>query len=824
MGMHTGEPRVVAGDYVGIDVHYAARICSAAHGGQVVVSEATAALIAHQPVEGVALQGLGEHRLKDLTRPVRLYQVAAEGLVATFPPLRAVGRPSPDALGRWAAPTALFGREADVAEVTRLLGEARCRLVTLVGPGGVGKTRLAIAAAARLDSEFVDGARVVALASIVEQRALASAIARALAAPIGEGESSRSAVLRFLADRHLLLVLDNFEQLVEGAPLIGEVLSACPGVTVLITSREPARLAAERLYPVRPLAVPGDASDAAATDIERYPSVAMFVDRARARNPGFAIDRTNGFDVCEICRRLDGLPLALELAAARIGVLAPGELASRLDRALGVLVGGTRDAPDRQRTLRAALDWSFELLTDDERRTFARMGVFPAGATVAVAEAVTEASLETLESLVAKQLLVRHGDRLMMLETVREYAGERLADDRDADGVRTRLADWCGQFVRLTTPDLRGAQRARSLARLDAELPNVFAVLSWALETRRAESMLRLVGDLGDYWWSSSRWEEGLRWLNAALSHAGSASEQARAKALLARARCTDAHRSFEQHHRDLEAGLTLFRASGDTAGIAACLTHLAWDEAWCGHADQAEMLADEAVQAAQRAGDERVLALALSISAIVASGYDTVVQRAVAAVRHLETVGDLVALVRVCGNVGYLATVERRYDDALSWLDRGEEFARRLESQSALFFIRTNRGLARLFLDDFDEAGQDFRDALVACRDGSKDVIDETLLGLAAVEAEAGDLERAAHLAGAAEALETAERSADEDAIWDRLHDAILTAARLRYGPENWDRAAHEGAALDVQEAIDLALAHRLAAHSAVGGTGQIS
>jgi predicted ATPase/class 3 adenylate cyclase len=810
IGVHTGEPRVVGGDYVGIDVHGAARICAAAHGGQVVVSEATQKLLASEPVDGVHLQDLGEHRLKDLSRPMRLYQVAADGLVVAFPPLRAVERPHTDGAGQWAAATALFGRDADVAEVARLVGELRCRLVTLVGPGGVGKTRLAIAAAERLAGSFADGARFVALASIVEARELSPAIARALSAPIREGESSHAAVLRYLSDRHLLLVLDNFEQLVEGAPLVGEMISACPGLTVLATSREPGRLAAERLFPVRPLAVPNACAEASAIELERCPSVAMFLDRARARDPEFAIDRANARAVSEICRRLDGLPLALELAAARVGLLAPAELAARLDHALGVLVGGTRDAPDRQRTLRAAIDWSFDLLTDAERQTFARMAVFPGGATVAVAEAVTEASLETLESLVAKQLLVRHGDRLMMLETVREYAVERLAEDPDADTVQARLAEWCGQVARVTAPDLRGAQRSTSLARLDGELPNVLAVLSWALEQGRAELLLRLLGDLGDYWWYSSRWQEGLPWFNAALDHAASASGHARATTLLYRARLTDAHLSYRQHHEDLEASLALFRACNDTAGVAACLAHLAWDEAWRGRLDQADTLAGEAVRAARRAGDERVLALALSISAIVASGYEEVAQRAAAAVTHLQAVGDLIALVRVCGNVGYLATVERRYDDALMWLDKGLDFARSLEDPAALFFIHTNKALASLFLDDLDDAAEAFCDALTACR---RDLVDETLLGLAAVEALRGDLERAAHLVGAAEGLETAERSADEDTIWHRLHDEILTPARKRYGSDNWDRAAREAAALNGQEAIDMALARQLAA-----------
>ena len=809
MGLHTGEPRALTGDYVGIDVHCAARICSAAHGGQVVISEATQKVLANQPVEGVAVRDLGEHRLKDLSRPLRLYQLTADGLNAEFPPLRALERPLMDGPERWAPPTTLFGREADVEELARSLREPRVRLVTLVGPGGVGKTRLAIAAAARVSGDFSDGARFVPLASVFEARELPSAIAQTLAAPIREGESSYSAVVRIISDHRLLLVLDNFEQLVDAAPLLGDLLSASPGLTVMITSRQPTRLTAERVFPVRPLAVPDVSGRAPAIELERYAAVAMFMDRARARDPHLVIDESNAAYVREICRRLDGLPLALELAAARVGLLSPRELVARLDDALGVLISGARDAPARQRTLRATIDWSFSLLDEAEREAFARMAVLPAGATVGVAQAVTAASLETLESLVAKQLLVRRGDRLMMLETVREYAVERLAADPEADVVRTRVADWCRWCAREATPGLRGADRAAALVQLERELPNLLAVLSWALTQRRAELALLLLRDWGDYWWTTNRWQEGQAWLDTALEQAADVTDRARASALLCRARLGDLHYRSTQIREDYEASLRLFRACHDAAGTATCLAHLVWVELWRGNLERAAELADEAISIARRTHDDSLLAFVLARSALARPGYTACADRSEVAVAQLRAVGDLVGVVHTCGNVAYLAIAERRYPEALGWLAAAFDAARRLGDPNAAFMIRTNLGLAQLFLDELDAAASAFCDALALCRDaGAEDVVDETLLGLAAVEALRGDFDRAARLAGGAISHQTAERNVEEDAVWSQLLE-ILHAARERSDRDTWDRAASQGAALTVHDTIDLALAH---------------
>jgi len=811
MGLHTGEPRVMGHDYVGMDVHCAARICSAAHGGQVVVSETTERILAGQGIEGVALDDLGEHRLKDLSRPMRLHQIVADGLTANFPPLRTLDDPSTNLVGERGPLTALLGREADLEALARLVLERRNRLVTLVGSGGVGKTRLAIETAGRLAGDFTDGARFVPLATLWDSRDLASAIARALAAPVRVGEPARDALVRFLGNRHLLLLLDNFEQLVDGAPLVADVLGECPELTVIVTSREPTRLAAERLYPVRPLEVPDVAESGAAADLVRYGAVAMFCDRVRARDPAFILDEFNAAPVCEICRRLDGMPLALELAAARCGLLSAPELAARLDRALTVLVGGARDAPERQRTLRATIDWSYDLLTSEERSAFAHMAVFAGGATVAAAEVVAGASLDTLDSLVAKQLLASRDERLLMLETVREYALERLADEPDRDAVQERLATWCLDFLHEATAHLVRADRARWLAKLDAELPNALAALSSALEHRDAELALQLVGELGHYWWNTHRSEDALRWIDAALELGRDAPPRLRAAALLNRGRLTDVRRSDEPNREDLRASLELYRACDDARGVAVCLTHLAFAETWVGNYEEASALSEQAVRYAERSQDEETIASARATWARSAAGYEAVASRARSAMPYLHRVGNLERLISVCITAGYVAIAERRYREALLWLDEALDAARRLEDPSELFAVYGNQGLASVFLQELEDAARQFCDALAIAREGWQDDhagVDEALLGLAAVEASRGRLGRAARLTGAAKAHQVRRGFLDEETVWSRLLDDIAPA-RHRSDPERWDRAEREGAALTIHDAIDLALEH---------------
>jgi predicted ATPase len=398
MGVHTGEPLVTDEGYVGMDVHRAARIAAVGHGGQVLVSQSTHALVG--PEE---LHDLGEHRLKDLTAPERIYQLG-EG---EFPPLKSLNQSNlPE------QPTPFLGREKELGEVLRLIGDERIRLVTLTGPGGSGKTRLAVQAAAEVVDAHEHGVWWVGLQAVRDAELVLPTIAAALGA---SGEPAQH-----IGQRRMLLLLDNLEQVVESAPALGELLSACPNLKLLATSREALRLAAEREYAVEPF-------------VEQE-GVGFFLSRARAVRPDFQPDD----NIREICARLDQLPLALELAASRVRALSSAQILERLEERLPLLTRGSQDVPERQRTLRAAIGWSYELLTSEEQQLFWRLGVFVGGSTLEAAERIAEGDPDSLQSLVEKSLLRFDGERYSMLETIREYALERLEESGEADEIRRR--------------------------------------------------------------------------------------------------------------------------------------------------------------------------------------------------------------------------------------------------------------------------------------------------------------------------------------------------------------------------------------------------
>jgi predicted ATPase/class 3 adenylate cyclase len=521
IGLHTGEASIAEGTYVGIAVHRAARIMDAGHGGQVLLSAATRALTVDALPPGASLLTLGRHRLKDLDAGEELSQLVIEGLPADFPPLRALDA-TPNNLPTQA--TSFLGREDEIAEVSARMDDAR--LLTLTGPGGTGKTRLSLQVAARVADRYPDGVRFVALGAIGQAELVLPTIAHELGLPDRGGQQPRARILEYLADRRVLLVLDNFEQVMGAAPMIGELLAGAPRIGVLATSRSPLHVYGEQEYPVPPLDVPDPNHLPGLESLSQFESVALFIERARAAVPGFAITNDNAPAVAEICYRLDGLPLAIELAAARIKLLSPQAMLQRLGQRLAFLAGGARDLPARQQTLRGAIEWSYDLLDEGDRRLFAALSTFVGGADFAAVEAVGADPeydvFECLGSLVDKSL-VRRGDgmtgeaRFTMLGTIREYALERRDESGRADELRDLHRRWFLDLAERAAAVIMGSDKRTWLDRLEEEHDNLRAALEWSIERGDVEMSMRMVAALWRFWQMRGYLAEGLERARAAL-------------------------------------------------------------------------------------------------------------------------------------------------------------------------------------------------------------------------------------------------------------------------------------------------------------------
>jgi predicted ATPase/class 3 adenylate cyclase len=813
IGVHTGEAEVRDDDYVGLDVHRAARICAAGHGGQVLISSSTRELVADELPPDVALTALGEHRLKDLDRPEQLFQLVIGGLGADFPAVASLAPGSGGANGLPPSPNQTIGREDDVRAIVDRLRAGDVRLLTLTGPGGVGKTRLALEAARSAREHFAGGAHLVSLAALQRPDDVPAAVVTTLGIVVLSGESDAQAVERFLAAKHLLLVLDNLEHVLGAVPVIGRWLSACPALTVLATSREPLGLQAEERYPVAPLALPSGATLGDAESLDGVPAVALFCARARARDPDFVLDDANAAGAAEICRRVDGLPLAIELAAARCGLLSAGEIAKRLDDALGALGSGARDAPARQQTLRAAIDWSHELLSDPEKQCLARFAVFAGGATVDAAETITHAGLDTLDDLAAKSLLVRvqHAQtstRLGMLQTIGAYAGERFAAADDADAVREDHYRYYLAFAQrhATIRALRSADAREHLARLDIELDNLHAALEWAMTQPTAGRALALAAALGPYWLMRNRYADAVDWVEQALALPPENEDAAlRVRLLCVKASALWPLGRGAEQVAILVAAEASARALGDPVLLSRALRIRVMQEIQSEGYALADGFADEAMHWATIAGDDWEIAEASRCKAVAASNIADLRERVDTAASLLGDVGNLHELANMLTDAAYAALCLGSDRDAADFASRATPITLALDSRYVRMINSGNLGLAALLRGDADTASRAFREELALCRDMViRPVIFEGLRGLAAVAVVDGDGARAATLVGAAEAHRYDNAPGPVEA---RLDKVFFAPARLRLGTEAWSAAAREGSVLSFDDAIAYAL-----------------
>jgi predicted ATPase/class 3 adenylate cyclase/DNA-binding XRE family transcriptional regulator len=626
IGLHTGEPLLASEGYVGLDVHRAARIMSAGHGGQVLVSQTTRDLVADALPSGVSLHDLGEHRLKDLENPVHLFQLVIDGLAADFPAPRTLDT-HPHNLP--IQPTPFIGREQAVSSVLQTLMRPEVRLLTLTGPGGVGKTRLALQVAAEASEHFVDGTWFVPLAPLRAADLVLSTIGQTLELEVVGGQAPLEQVKQALGEKSTLLLLDNFEHVAEAAVLVAELLAACPQLTILVTSREPLHLLAEHEFAVPELALPDLQHLPDLPALSQYEAVALFIERARAVKPDFAVTNANAPAVAEICARLDGLPLAIELAAVRSKLLSPHELLARLGQSLQLLTSSTRDVPVRQRTLRSAIQWSYDLLGEQEQHLFRWLSVFRGGCTLLAVESVAAmlgddlvSPLDRIASLLDKSLLRQTAQetekpRLLMLETIREFALEYLAASGERAAARQAHASYYLALAEEAAPALKGPQHAAWVHRLARDYDNLRATMQWTLEQvgsrpEGIELALKVRDSLTEFWNVRGLYMEAWTFLEPVAIASEDAAPALRARALRAAAEYTP-----DQNLRRCAAlwqeCLEIYQELGDKRGIADALSSLALIERQMGgpYAAAAGRL-EERLALAREFGDKEDIASAL--------------------------------------------------------------------------------------------------------------------------------------------------------------------------------------------------------------------
>jgi predicted ATPase len=813
MGIHSGEAERTPAGVVGLDVHRAARIAGVAHGGQVLVSESTAVLARAALEGGLALRDLGRHRLKDLGQPEQLYQLVGPGLESDFPPLRSLDNPAhPNNLPAQLA--SFVGRRSELSEVRARLGASR--LVTLTGAGGCGKTRLALQVAAELLEETADGVFLVELAPLADAQGVADAVREALRIAPRPGRTATETLLDALAPQHLLLVLDNCEHLVEACARFAEaLLRRCPAVQLLATSREPLGIPGESIYRVPSLSVPEEGSSG-----ELGEAVTLFIDRARAQGASVELDTDNLGCIASICRRLDGMPLAVELAAARARSMSVASIHHRLDQRFRLLTGGSRSALERQQTLRATVDWSYSLLGETERAVLRRLSVFAGGFGLEAAESVCAGGVvdcldvaELVGSLVDKSLVALDEgggeDRYRLLDTIRQYAAERMLEEGD-EAVRQlgdRHAAWCVGLAERAEPHLHTPEQGQWLRRLALEQENLRRALEHlATQAEGAESLFRAAVALARFWLWDYRMQELRELLLPRLDDPPPGIDPL----LVGSALVTAAGLSLadlETAGRLIDRALAVARTTGDERLSAFALSAKAARAYLERHLDEGLAAAGEALAVARRLDDPVLVAdTMVTVIALVADVHpEQVPQLLEEALDATARSGDRRSELALRSNAGSVALRSGDLSEAELQLER----AARLRDELGVHAhqVSVNLGWVRRAQGRLGEARGLFEDALRSSRrHGDLPGLGYGALGLACLELESGRAERAALLLGYSEAQL---RLAGDVMLEPELgyREATAAAARSTLGSDVFERAVGSGRALNLQKGFELAL-----------------
>ena len=818
MGIHCGEAARTATGLVGLEVHRAARVAAAGYGGQVLVSEAAAVLVRDGLPPGAALADLGSHRLKDLGRPERIFQLTAAGLPAGFPPLRSLGNPAlPNNLP--AQLSAFIGREREVSEVRALVQSSR--LVTLTGAGGAGKTRLGLQVAAELLDGSGDGVWVVELAAATDQDAVPAAISQALRLAAQPGRPALEALLDALALQDVLIVMDNCEHLIGGCAKTAEaIVRRCPRVHLLATSREPLGIGGEVIYRVPSLSLPGP-GDADAGTPGSCDAVALLVERARAYGVALSVDEQAGPVVVSVCRRLDGMPLAIELAAARLRSMSLAELHDRLDQRFRLLTGGSRTALERQQTLRATVAWSYSLLTGAEQLLLRRLSVFAGSFGLGAAEAVCgSGGLDVLDvaallgSLVDKSLVVAEPAatalRYRLLETIRLFAAERLAEAGEDEAAAVAAAH-CAHFLSVAETAaayLTGPEQGSWLARLDADQANLRRAAGYAAGRPDGTAVvLRLGVALRRYWRARSRQQEAFDLLVPALRRPDARADPALFAAALVTAANVAQFIDLATARQLAEQAVQVARQLGDDRLLIRSLGQLCGACFFAGELEAGLPFGQESVERARRLGDDVLLAQSLigylmTIGTIDPAGSLPLYTEAIACT---ERSGDHFVNSILHDNACVTALEAGDLPAARAHLEASAQAAQQIGRESAT--VRADLGYVLRAEGDLDGAWSAFRASLrIGRRNGDNWHMAMAILGLAFLAGDAGDWDRAAALHGVAQAFR--DRTGNPWHVNEaRDRRDSLDQVRAHLGDEQLERAYAQGMALSLEKALDLAL-----------------